>query len=83
MVDMTPAPTTYEKGKLYQILVADFKLDPDQPRKVIDPDALAELTASIEKSAFSSPFSSARQNRAGSISWPESAAMQQPKRRAS
>jgi len=38
---------TYEKGKLYQISIIDFKPDPDQPRKVIDPDALAELAASI------------------------------------
>ena len=34
--------TTYEKGKLYQISIIDFKPDSDQPRKVIAPDALAE-----------------------------------------
>ena len=48
MVFMTPAPaTTYEKGKLYQIPITDFRPDPDQPRKSIDPDSLAELAASI------------------------------------
>jgi len=57
MVAKTPAPpTTYEKGNLYQIPIADFKLDPDQPRKVIDPDALAELTASIEKFGILQPL---------------------------
>jgi hypothetical protein len=39
---MTTAPA-YEKGKLYQIPITDLKPDPDQPRKVIDPEALAEL----------------------------------------
>jgi hypothetical protein len=40
---------TYEKGNLYQISVADFKLDPTQPRKVVDPDALAELATSTDE----------------------------------
>ncbi|MCX6983619.1 MAG: ParB/RepB/Spo0J family partition protein, partial [Lentisphaerae bacterium] len=57
MVTMTPAPaTTYEKGNLYQIPITDFKPDPDQPRKVIDPDALAELTASIAKIGVIQPL---------------------------
>jgi ParB family chromosome partitioning protein len=57
MVTMTPAPaTTYEKGNLYQIPITDFKPDPDQPRKVIDPDALAELTASIAKFGVIQPL---------------------------
>lgn len=54
---MNPAPTTtYEKGNLYQIPITDFKPDPDQPRKVIDPDALAELAASIAKFGILQPL---------------------------
>ena len=47
---------TYEKGTLYQISIIDFKLDPDQPRKVIDLDALAELAASIKKYGILQPL---------------------------
>jgi hypothetical protein len=39
----------YEKGNLYQISIAAFKLDPAQPRKVVDPDALEELAASTDE----------------------------------
>ena len=46
----------YEKGKLYDISIIDFKPDPDQPRKVIDPDALAELAASIRKYGILTPL---------------------------
>ena len=46
----------YEKGNLYQIPIADFKLDPAQPRKVVDPDALAELAASIAKFGILQPL---------------------------
>ena len=57
MVVMNPEPaSTYEKGNLYQISIADFKPDPDQPRKVIDPDALAELAASIAKLGVVQPL---------------------------
>jgi len=38
-----PSASTYEKGNLYQIPITDLKPDPDQPRKVIDLEALAEL----------------------------------------
>ncbi len=48
--------TTYKKGKLYDISISDFKPDPEQPRKVIDPDALAELTASIKKHGILTPL---------------------------
>ena len=47
---------TYEKGNLYQISIIDFKLDPTQPRKVVDPDALAELAASIAKFGILQPL---------------------------
>jgi hypothetical protein len=40
---------TYEKGKLYDLNIADVLPDPDQPRKYFDELALAELKASIEK----------------------------------
>ncbi len=66
MVIMNPQPaTTYEKGNLYQISITDFKPDPDQPRKVIDPDVLAELTASIVKFGILQPllFREAEQGR--------------------
>jgi len=57
MVTLDPAPAaTYEKGNLYQIPITDFKPDPDQPRKVIDPDALAELAASIAQLGVVQPL---------------------------
>jgi ParB family chromosome partitioning protein len=46
----------YEKGKLYQISIADFRPDPNQPRKAIDPDALAELAASIAQLGVLQPL---------------------------
>jgi len=48
--------TTYEKGNLYQLSIIDFKPDPKQPRKVIEPDALAELAASIKKHGILQPL---------------------------
>ena len=47
---------TYVKGNLYQISIIDFKPDPNQPRKVIDPEALAELAASIQKHGILQPL---------------------------
>ncbi len=46
----------YEKGNLYDISIIDFKPDPDQPRKVIDAEALAELAASIKKYGILTPL---------------------------
>ena len=43
------APVTYEKGKLYDLNLADPQPDPEQPRKYIDEQALTDLKASIEK----------------------------------
>ena len=48
--------TSYEKGKLYQIPITDLVPDPDQPRKVIDPEALTELVTSIEKFGIIQPI---------------------------
>jgi len=45
----------YEKGKLYTLPIIDFKEDPDQPRKYFEPQALAELAASIKKHGILQP----------------------------
>lgn len=45
MADSTPV--TFEKGKLYELNIADVQPDSDQPRKYFDEQALAELAASI------------------------------------
>ena len=46
----------YERGKLYDVSIDDFRADPNQPRKVFDPDALAELTESIKKHGILEPI---------------------------
>lgn len=46
-VAMGATATAYEKGKLYQLNIADVQPDPEQPRKYFDEQALAELSASI------------------------------------
>jgi ParB family chromosome partitioning protein len=53
MADSTPV--TFEKGKLYDLNLADLQPDPDQPRKYFDEQALAELKASIEKHGVLQP----------------------------
>jgi ParB family chromosome partitioning protein len=53
MADSTPV--TFEKGKLYDLNLADVQPDPDQPRKYFDEQALAELKASIEKHGVLQP----------------------------
>ena len=49
------APVIYEKGKLYDLNIADLRPDPDQPRKYFDEQALVELKASIEKHGVLQP----------------------------
>jgi ParB family chromosome partitioning protein len=49
------AYVTYEKGKLYNLNIADLQPDPEQPRKYFDEQALAELRASIEKHGVLQP----------------------------
>jgi len=39
----------YVKGRLYKLIIADLLPDPKQARKFMDPIALNELTASIQK----------------------------------
>jgi ParB family chromosome partitioning protein len=41
--------TTYTKGKLYLLKIADLQPDPNQARKFMDPVAVNELAASILK----------------------------------
>ena len=53
MADTTPV--TYEKGKLYDLNIADVQPDPDQPRKYFDEQALSELKSSIEKHGVLQP----------------------------
>lgn len=48
-------PITYEKGKLYNLNLADLQPDPGQPRKYFDEQALSELKASIEKHGVLQP----------------------------
>jgi ParB family transcriptional regulator, chromosome partitioning protein len=43
------ATQSYVKGQIYTVLLASLNSDPDQPRKYIDPQALSELTASIQQ----------------------------------
>jgi len=45
----------YEKGKLYDISIIDFRRDIDQPRKYFDPEAMEELTASLRKHGILQP----------------------------
>jgi len=47
--------TSYEKGMLYELNIADLQPDPQQPRKYFDEQALAELKASIEKHGVLQP----------------------------
>ena len=54
VVEQTAA--TYEKGKLYDLLLSDLQADPDQPRKVIDPQGLEDITASIAKLGVLQPI---------------------------
>lgn len=49
------AQVTYEKGKLYDLNIADLQPDPEQPRKYFDEQALVELKASIEKHGVLQP----------------------------
>ncbi len=48
-------PITYEKGKMYNLNLADLQPDPKQPRKYFDEQALEELKASIEKHGVLQP----------------------------
>ena len=60
------AYVTYEKGKLYDLNIADLQPDPEQPRKYFDEEALAELQASIVKHGVLQPVL-VRQSANGSL----------------
>ena len=47
---------TYEKGRLYSLLIADILPDPNQPRKYMDPLAMEEMTASVTKHGILQPI---------------------------
>lgn len=47
---------TYEKGTLYQTPIIDFRTDPNQPRKEIDPAALEELKESMRVHGILQPL---------------------------
>jgi ParB family chromosome partitioning protein len=49
-------PTTYEKGKLYDLDITKVQPDPEQPRKYFDEQALAELSASITSHGVLQPI---------------------------
>ncbi|MBK5276032.1 MAG: ParB/RepB/Spo0J family partition protein, partial [Desulfuromonadales bacterium] len=46
---------TYEKGKLYDLNIAELQPDSEQPRKYFDGQALADLKSSIEKHGVLQP----------------------------
>jgi ParB family chromosome partitioning protein len=48
--------TTYIKGKLYRVKIADLQPDPNQARKFMDPVAINELAASIQKMGVMVPI---------------------------
>jgi len=53
---MADTIVTYDKGKLYQLDLAQLQADPNQPRKYIDPQALEELAASIAQHGVLEPI---------------------------
>lgn len=46
----------YEKGKLYELSIIDLKIDPNQPRKSMDIQALEDLAASIKTRGIIQPI---------------------------
>ena len=60
-MELTTSTPTYEKGQLYQISIVDFQPDPNQPRKSMDPQALAELADSIKSVAGERRWAAAQQ----------------------
>ena len=47
---------TYEKGKLYDLPIIDLMIDPNQPRKSMDPQALEDLAASVKLKGIIQPI---------------------------
>ncbi|MDD5167741.1 MAG: ParB/RepB/Spo0J family partition protein [Syntrophales bacterium] len=55
METATANSTEYVKGQLYFIPLANLQPDPNQPRKVMDAQALDELTASVQRHGVLEP----------------------------
>ena len=55
-MELSTSTPMYEKGQLYQISIVDFQPDPNQPRKSMDPEALAELADSIKSVGVLQPL---------------------------
>jgi ParB family chromosome partitioning protein len=55
-VRMTQGAKRYQKGKLYDLSIAELRPDPEQPRKYFDEQALSELKASIAKHGVLQPL---------------------------
>ena len=53
---MADPTTTYEKGQFYKISIIDFKPDPNQPRKYMDPQGLEDLAASLTRNGILQPL---------------------------
>jgi len=59
--------TTYVKGRIYKLDVNSLQADPLQPRKYLDPEALNELTASIQKHGVLQPILFRRDDQQGTL----------------
>lgn len=59
--------TTYVKGRIYKLDVNSLQADPQQPRKYLNPEALNELTASIQKHGVLQPILFRRDDQQGTL----------------
>jgi ParB family chromosome partitioning protein len=59
--------TTYVKGRIYKLDVNSLQADPQQPRKYLNPEALTELTASIQQHGVLQPILFRRDDRQGTL----------------
>jgi ParB family chromosome partitioning protein len=55
IAESTPTAPAFEKGKLYDLPIIDIRPDPDQPRKHMDPQSLAELADSVKRLGILQP----------------------------
>lgn len=52
----TTADSTYQKGQLYSLSLSEIRIDPNQPRRIMEPQALDELTASVTRLGVLQPI---------------------------
>ena len=64
----------YFKGRLYSLKIADLQTDPNQARKFVDPIALNELSASIQKLGVMTPIQFRQNEESAPSSSPDIAA---------